>query len=164
MHSLAHAYVCSADTRRCTRIPLKIHSVDTGHPLAVISLLDSGATGMFIDAEFVRAECYEIDKHTDIYSFTPHKLRIAHKSHSQTETSKTSNNSNLSTRNINDSINSSYHDDIRPIPTLNDTNKSLGDCIYAAPIAYTPSKPHICYRELYFLFYHFIFTLLSLTL
>ena len=56
MHSLAHAYVRSADTRRCTRIPLKIHSVDTGRPLAVDSLLDSGATGMFIDAEFVRAE------------------------------------------------------------------------------------------------------------
>ena len=55
MHSLAHAYVHSADTHRCTRIPLKIHSVDTGHP-SVDSLLDSGATGMFIDAEFVRAE------------------------------------------------------------------------------------------------------------
>ena len=56
MHSLAHAYVRSADTCHCTRIPLKIHSVDTGHSLAVDSLLDSGATGMFIDAEFVRAE------------------------------------------------------------------------------------------------------------
>ena len=56
MHSLSHAYVCSADTRRCTRIPLKIHSVDTGRPLAVDSLLDSGTTGMFIDAEFVRAK------------------------------------------------------------------------------------------------------------
>ena len=56
MHSLAHAYVRSADTHRYTRIPFKIHSVDTGHPLAVDSLLDSDATGMFIDAEFVRAE------------------------------------------------------------------------------------------------------------
>ena len=56
MHSLAHAYVHSADTHCCTRIPHKIHSVDTGNPLAVSSLLDSSATGMFIDAEFVRAE------------------------------------------------------------------------------------------------------------
>ena len=56
MHSLAYAYIHSADIRCCTRIPLKIHSVDTGHSLAVDSLLDSGTTGMFIDAEFVRAE------------------------------------------------------------------------------------------------------------
>ena len=56
MHSLVHAYVHSADTHHCTRIPLKIHSVDAGHPLAVDSLLDSGVTEMFIDAEFVRAE------------------------------------------------------------------------------------------------------------
>ena len=47
MQSLAHAYVCSADPCHCTRIPLKIHSVDTGHPMALDSLLDSGATGMF---------------------------------------------------------------------------------------------------------------------
>src|SRR3979490_3075309 len=49
-------YVCSADTHRCTRIPLKVQSVDTGCPLAIDALLDSGATGMFIDIEFVQAE------------------------------------------------------------------------------------------------------------
>ena len=37
MHSLAHAYVRSADTCRCTRIALEIHSVDTGHPLKINS-------------------------------------------------------------------------------------------------------------------------------
>ena len=47
-------YVRSTDLRRCTKIPLKVHSVDTGHPLAVDSLLDCGATGMFIDVEFVK--------------------------------------------------------------------------------------------------------------
>ena len=41
-------YVHSADTHCCTRILIKIHSVDTGHTLAVDSLLDSGAAGMFI--------------------------------------------------------------------------------------------------------------------
>ena len=49
-------YVHSADTRRCTRIPIKVHSVDMGHPLAVDSLLDSGATGMFVDVEYVRTQ------------------------------------------------------------------------------------------------------------
>ena len=114
--------------------------------------------------EIVMAHCYEIDKHTYIHSFTPHILHISHKSHSQIETSKTHNNSHLSIRNINDPINSSYHNDITPILTSNDTDEPLGDCIYATPIAYTPLKPHICYRGLYFLFYRFIFTLLSLTL
>ena len=49
-------YVHSADTRHCTRIPIKVHSVDMGHPLAVDSLLDSGATGMFINVEYVRIQ------------------------------------------------------------------------------------------------------------
>src|SRR3979490_1062867 len=51
-----HIYIHSADTRRCTRVPLKVQSVDTGPPLAIDALLDSGATGMFIDIEFVRAK------------------------------------------------------------------------------------------------------------
>ena len=41
MHSLAHAYVFSADTCCCIRISLEILSVETGHPLAVDPLLDS---------------------------------------------------------------------------------------------------------------------------
>src|SRR3979490_3149819 len=49
-------YVCSADTRRCTRVLLKVQSVDTGRPLAINALLDSGAIGMFIDIEFVWAK------------------------------------------------------------------------------------------------------------
>src|SRR3979490_881715 len=48
-----HIYVRSADTRRCMRVPLKVQSVDTGCPLAIDALLDSGATRMFIDIEFV---------------------------------------------------------------------------------------------------------------
>ena len=47
-------YIHSADTSHCTRIPIKVHSVDMGHLLVVGSLLDSGATGMFIDVEYVR--------------------------------------------------------------------------------------------------------------
>ena len=51
-----HIYVCSADLCRCTKVPLKIHSVDTGTPLAIDLLLDSGVTGLFIDVEFVREQ------------------------------------------------------------------------------------------------------------
>jgi transposase InsO family protein len=49
-------YVRSADLRHCTKVPLKLRSVDTGHPLAIDSLLDSGATGMFIDIELVKEQ------------------------------------------------------------------------------------------------------------
>ena len=49
-------YVCSADTCCYTRILIKVHLVDTGHPLAVNSLLDRGATGMFVDVEYVRTQ------------------------------------------------------------------------------------------------------------
>ena len=49
-------YVRSTDTHHYTRIPIKIHSVDTDYPLAVDSLLDSGTTGMFIDVEYVRTQ------------------------------------------------------------------------------------------------------------
>ena len=51
-----HVYVCSADLHRCTKVPLKICSVDTGTPLAIDSLLNSSATGLFIDVEFVKEQ------------------------------------------------------------------------------------------------------------
>src|SRR3979490_1103734 len=51
-----HIYVYSADTHHCTRVPSKVQSVDTGCPLAIDALLDSGATGMFIDIEFVQSK------------------------------------------------------------------------------------------------------------
>ena len=104
-----------------------------------------------------RPWCYEIDKHTDTYPFIPRTLHISHKSHSQIKTPKTLNISHPSIQIINDPINSSYHNDITPIPTSNDTHEPVGDRIYATPITYTPSKPHICYRGLYF---HFIISFL----
>ena len=53
---LMSMYVCSEDLRQCTKVPLKIRSVDTGTPLAIDSLLDSGATGLFIDVEFAKEQ------------------------------------------------------------------------------------------------------------
>ena len=41
------------------KVPLRIQSVDATHPLAVDSLLDSGTTEIFIDAEFVKAEKFQ---------------------------------------------------------------------------------------------------------
>ena len=51
-----HIYVCSADLCQCTKVPLKVFSVDTDTPLAIDSLLDSGATGLFIDIVFVKEQ------------------------------------------------------------------------------------------------------------
>ena len=51
-----HVYVHSADLHWCTKVTLKICSVDTGIPLAIDSLLDSGATALFIDVEFVKEQ------------------------------------------------------------------------------------------------------------
>ena len=50
----------SADTCHYTRISIKVHLVDTGHPLAVDSLLNSRATGMFINVEYVRTQKLQI--------------------------------------------------------------------------------------------------------
>ena len=46
----------SASLRRCTELQLHIESVSSHHPMGVAALLDSGATGLFIDAEFVKAK------------------------------------------------------------------------------------------------------------
>src|SRR3979490_2241724 len=51
-----HIYVHSTDTCQYIRVPLKVQSVDTGCPLAIDALLDSGTTEMFIDIEFVQAK------------------------------------------------------------------------------------------------------------
>ena len=36
-------------------IPIQVHTVDSNHPLAMKALIDCGATGEFIDHEFVQA-------------------------------------------------------------------------------------------------------------
>src|SRR5882724_8549838 len=46
--------VGSATLRRGTDIPLCLNTVDSNTPMSVEALIDSGATGMFIDIEFVR--------------------------------------------------------------------------------------------------------------
>ena len=41
--------------QRSTYIPIQVHTVDSNRPLAMKALIDCGATGEFIDHEFVRA-------------------------------------------------------------------------------------------------------------
>ena len=48
--------VRSSHNRHSTEIALQLESVDSHHPMAVSALLDSGATGLFIDADFVFAK------------------------------------------------------------------------------------------------------------
>src|SRR5882724_13598420 len=46
----------SATLRRGTDIPLHLNTVDSNTPMSVEALIDSGATGMFINIEFVRSK------------------------------------------------------------------------------------------------------------
>ena len=49
-------YIRSADTSRCTKLPLEIQLLDSGRRFTTSALLDCGATGCFIDPELVRKE------------------------------------------------------------------------------------------------------------
>ena len=83
-------------------------ALGTGHLKLTTRLGGKSIDIQLKDTLYTPKICYEIDKHTDIYSFTSSTLRIAHKPHSQTETSKICNNSYLSTQNINNSIHSKH--------------------------------------------------------
>src|SRR5882724_10140532 len=48
--------VRSATLRRGTDIPLHLNTIDSNTPMSVEALIDSGATSMFIDIEFVRSK------------------------------------------------------------------------------------------------------------
>jgi len=65
------SYVCiqSTDVHWCTRLPLKVQSTDTASPLAVDALIDSGAMGQFIDAEFVKGKDSKPDPSLMLYLF-----------------------------------------------------------------------------------------------
>src|SRR5882724_6323930 len=46
----------SATLQRGTDIPLRLNTIDSNTPMSVEALIDSGATGMFINIEFVRSK------------------------------------------------------------------------------------------------------------
>jgi len=45
--------ICSTMFRRSTYILIHIHTVDSNYPLAMKALIDTGATGQFIDIEYI---------------------------------------------------------------------------------------------------------------
>ena len=49
-------YIRSTNLRCSTELKIWIQTIDSSHPMAVDALLDSGATGMFIDSEFIKAK------------------------------------------------------------------------------------------------------------
>ena len=49
-------YIHSTHLRRATELKVHLQTLDSSQPMAVDALLDSGATGMFIDREFVKAK------------------------------------------------------------------------------------------------------------
>jgi len=53
-----YVLMCSVTLQRSTHIPLTIHTIDSNFPMAMNALIDCGATGQFIDIEYVRS--YEL--------------------------------------------------------------------------------------------------------
>ena len=51
-----HILIRSSRLRNSTELQLHIESVSSHHPMGVTALLDSGATGLFIDADYVHAK------------------------------------------------------------------------------------------------------------
>ena len=52
---LLYKLICSTMFQRSTYIPIHIHTVDSNHPMVMKALIDTGATGQFIDVEYVRS-------------------------------------------------------------------------------------------------------------
>jgi len=48
--------VRTAAPRRSTELQIQLESIDSHHPMAVTALLDSGASGLFIDVDYVFAK------------------------------------------------------------------------------------------------------------
>src|SRR5882724_7021787 len=53
---LTPVHVCSTTLWRGTELPLWIHTIGSNTPLLINALIDSGATGKFIDIDYVRSK------------------------------------------------------------------------------------------------------------
>ena len=45
--------ICSATLCRGTDIPLQLNTIDSNAPMSIKALIDSGATGLFIDIDYM---------------------------------------------------------------------------------------------------------------
>src|SRR6266481_8634086 len=52
---LLYKLICSTMFQRSTYIPIHVHTVDSNCPMVMEALIDTGATGQFIDIEYVRS-------------------------------------------------------------------------------------------------------------
>ena len=57
-----HILIRTISNRSSTELQIQLEPISTHHPMAVNALLDSGATGLFIDADFVQAKNLPTDK------------------------------------------------------------------------------------------------------
>jgi hypothetical protein len=49
-------YIYTTHLHQSTELKVHLQTLDSGQPMEVDALLDSGATGMFIDQEFIKAK------------------------------------------------------------------------------------------------------------
>src|SRR5882724_2693134 len=56
MPELPPFLICSATLHRGTDIPLQLNTIDSNAPLSIKALIDSGATGLFIDTDYVQSK------------------------------------------------------------------------------------------------------------
>src|SRR5882724_13039366 len=55
MPELPPILICSATLRRGTDILLQLSTIDSNTPMSIKALIDSGATGLFIDIDYVQS-------------------------------------------------------------------------------------------------------------
>jgi len=53
-------FVPSAILHRGTEIPVQVHMVDSNTPLTITALIDLGATGQFIDIEYIQSKNLQV--------------------------------------------------------------------------------------------------------
>src|SRR5882724_2587554 len=56
MHELPPILICSATLHRGTDIPLQLSTIDSNTPMSIKAFIDSGATGLFIDIDYMRSK------------------------------------------------------------------------------------------------------------
>ena len=57
-----HILIRMISNRNSTELTIQLESISSHHPMTVTALLDSGATGLFTDADFVQAKNLTVQK------------------------------------------------------------------------------------------------------
>jgi len=62
MSNPSHILIRTISNRNSTELPIQLETTSSHHPISITALLDSGATGLFIDDDFVRSKNITTDK------------------------------------------------------------------------------------------------------